>query len=126
MVGAIATVTVALLVFERFHFMLDLKRLDIWLKAANEDLVRLFTRDRTGLGVAYEGDQLRVVHVAAGSPASKPRWKAGETIARIDGHPVGDDYVASGLSRWRYGPAKSSCNSNCATQDATHQINRLL
>ncbi len=100
--------TVGLPVFARFRMMLDLAGSELWLRAANEDLARPFTRDRTGLGVAYEGDHLRVVHVAAGSPVSKTGWKAGETIARTDGHPVGGDYVASGLSRWRYGPEHST------------------
>lgn len=101
-------VTVGLPVLARFRMMLDLAGSELWLRAEEEDLARPFTRDRTGLGVAYEGDHLRVVHVAAESPASKTGWRVGEVIVRIDGHPVSGDYVASGLCRWRYGPEHST------------------
>ena len=46
-----------------------------------------------------------MTHVAAGSPAAADGWRVGETIAAIDGQPIGADYIAGPQSRWNTAPA---------------------
>ena len=60
---------------------------------------------RAGLNTVFEGDHLRVVYVAPGSPAEAAGWKAGEQVTAIDGKPIGAGYNGSDQSLWLYGAA---------------------
>lgn len=92
-------------VLERFGFALDVAGGTLWLRPAPRLQAAPFQRDLSGLGLALEGDRLQVVHVAAGGPAALAGWREGENIIAVNGVPIGPDYVAGGLARWRYGPA---------------------
>jgi C-terminal processing protease CtpA/Prc len=64
-----------------------------------------FPHDRSGLSVAYEGDHLRVVSVASGSPGAAGGWKDGDLITAIDGRPIGAGFMGTEQSRWGAGDA---------------------
>ena len=87
----------------RFHLWVDYPGDRLWL-APSPGLDRPFRRNRSGLALQpAPGGGSRVVHVAAGSPAARAGWRAGEVIARAadaQGRPAGDD--------WGYGPAGST------------------
>jgi|688.fasta_scaffold136432_3 predicted aspartyl protease len=91
-------------VLERYGFALDVAGGTLWLRPTPRLLAAPFQRDLTGLGLAVEADRLRVVHVAKDGPAASAGWREGESITAVNGAPVGPNYVASGLARWRYGP----------------------
>ena len=91
-------------VLERYGFALDVAGGTLWLRPSPRLLAAPFQRDLSGLGLAVEADRLRVVHVALGGPAALAGWREGESITAVNGAPIGPDYVAGGLSRWRYGP----------------------
>lgn len=91
-------------VLERFDFALDVTGETLWLRPAARLVTAPFQRDLSGLGLAFEVGRLRVVHVAVGGPAALAGWREGESITAVNGTTIGPDYVAGGLSRWRYGP----------------------
>ena len=64
-------------------------------------------KDRSGLGVAAAASELKVVHVAGGSPAATAGWKAGDRIIGVDGHPVDAAYTRGSVWRWRFRSAGS-------------------
>jgi predicted aspartyl protease len=48
-----------------------------------------FPRNRTGLSLTpLAGGGWTVIHVARGSPAARGPWKAGQTVAKVDGRPA--------------------------------------
>lgn len=57
-------------------------------------------KSTSGLLVALQGKELRVLHVMRNSPAATQGWQAGERICRIDGQPVPDDYLSSPVAVW--------------------------
>ncbi|WP_394760720.1 aspartyl protease family protein [Phenylobacterium sp.] len=91
-------------ILERYGFALDVTGGTLWLQPAPRLVTAPFQRDLSGLGLAVVADRLRVVHVALGGPAALAGWREGESITAVNGAPIGPDYVAGGLSRWRYGP----------------------
>ena len=88
----------------RFRFSLDVSGNALWLREDPLRVGKTFDRDISGLGLAVEPSSLRVVHVAAGSPASEGGWAAGETIVAIDGAAIDAHYPGSARAKWRNGP----------------------
>ena len=103
--ATLAPAKLGLPVLERYGFALDVTGGTLWLRPAPRLLTAPFQRDLSGLGLAVEADRLRVVHVAVGGPAALAGWREGESITAVNGAPIGPDYLAGGLARWRYGPA---------------------
>jgi len=91
-------------VFRRFDLMLDIGGDSLWLATTAEGAAP-FDKDRSGLGLAFLGERLRVVHVAKLSPAAAGEWRVGEEITDVDNQPVDQGYFAKPCSRWRLGPA---------------------
>lgn len=98
--GPPANVGLPLLASRRLIFDFGQDRL--WRSVAGLSPLR---RDRSGLGLAAEPDRLRVVHVAAGSPAEAAGWRPNEEIMEIDGKLVDPSYDTGQLWRWRFRPA---------------------
>lgn len=57
-------------------------------------------KSTSGLLVALQGKELRVLHVMRNSPAAAQGWQAGERICRIDGQVVPGDYITNPLANW--------------------------
>lgn len=57
-------------------------------------------KSTSGLLVALQGKELRVLHVMRHSPAATQGWQAGERICRIDGQLVPTDYITNPLANW--------------------------
>jgi hypothetical protein len=95
---------IGLPVYSRFRMITDYPH-DRLFMVPGPDMDAPFRKDRAGLNTVFEGDHLKVVYVAPGSPAEAAGWKVGEQVAAIDGKPVGAGYNGSELSRWTYGPA---------------------
>lgn len=102
---SLAPVKLGLPVLERYRLALDAAGGKLWLQPAPSRLAQPFRRDLSGLGLAVEGDRLRVVHVAKGGPAAEAGWREGESIVAVNGAPIRPDYAAGALAGWRYGPA---------------------
>lgn len=99
-----APVNLGLPIFRNFAVALDTAGRKLWLAPVSGPRAG-FRRDRSGLGVAFLGDRLRVMHVALNSPAAFGGWREGEEVLAIDGRTVDQDYFASGLEAWRSRPA---------------------
>lgn len=87
---------------DRFRIVSDWTRDRLWLVPDAEAPRRPFRRNRAGLHDVREGDRLRVVHVAAGSPAAVAGWREEEEIVAVNGVPVDDAYYRDGRDLWRY------------------------
>ena len=90
-------------IFRRFDLALDIAGGALWLAPSSRP-AEAFQRERSGLGVAFLGDRLRVMHVARNSPAALGGWREGEEITAVDGQPVDRGYFTSGLASWRNRP----------------------
>jgi predicted aspartyl protease len=85
-------------ILQRFHLYLDFGGERLWLGPPNDARSEPFQKDFTGLGVAISGDDLRVNHVARGSPAERDGWRIGDVITAINGDPPVDANRALALS----------------------------
>jgi hypothetical protein len=101
---SLAPAKLGLPVLERYRFALDVAGAALWLQPSPGLMATPFRRDLSGLGLAVEGDRLRVVHVAKGGPAAEAGWREGERIVAVNGAPIRPDYSAGALAGWRYGP----------------------
>lgn len=96
---------IGLPIYSRFRMITDYTHNRLFMVPNAEGMDAPFRKDRAGLNTVFEGDHLKVVFVAPGSPAEAAGWKVGEQVTAIDGKPVGQGYNGSELSRWLYGPA---------------------
>ncbi len=60
-------------------------------------------RSTSGLLLAFQGDELRVLHVMRHSPAARAGWQVGDRICATDGISVRDGVSATGLVGWTVG-----------------------
>ncbi len=72
-------------VLARFHLWIDFPHDALHLRPDAARLRSSFARDRLGLTLEAEPGVLRVIHVAAGSPAAAAGFRVGELLAAIDG-----------------------------------------
>ena len=96
---------IGLPVLSRFRFSVDYPHDRLWLAPATTTRTEAFERDRSGLGVQAGTSGLTVRIVAPDSPASSAGLRPGDVIVAVNNRTVTRDYVTSGLSRWRNGPA---------------------
>ncbi len=75
----------------RFRVLFDYEHDALWLEPGPEFGAPL-PRDRAGLGLELDGDQLVVRFVAPGSPAAAAGWQEGERVQALDGEPVGPEW----------------------------------
>jgi predicted aspartyl protease len=91
--------TIGLPTLQNLGIIFDFHNNVIWFK---KDAHEIFERDMTGLGFAYLGDHLEIVHVAVGGPAEGLGVKVGDIISRIDGQAIDKEYFTSNLWTWRF------------------------
>ncbi|HEX3363646.1 aspartyl protease family protein [Phenylobacterium sp.] len=94
---------IGLPVFRRFRLITDYMHNAIWLTPDASALAEPFPKRRSGLMVSQDGERLKVILVAPGSPAAQAGWKAGAEITAIDGQKIGPGYLGSPLSHWSEG-----------------------
>lgn len=94
-----------ILVYSRFRMMTDWPHDRLYLVPNATGFDAPFPRDRSGLSLLKEGHALRVLNVAAGSPAKASGWKVGDVITAVNGQAVADDYATSPLAEWNEGAA---------------------
>ncbi|MBC6982311.1 aspartyl protease family protein [Caulobacter sp. 17J80-11] len=92
-------------VISRFRLITDYPKDTLYLVPQADAAALPFPKDRSGLQIVAQGDRLKVLYVAPGSPGQAAGWKAGEEITAVDGHTIGADYNGSELSKWRNGEA---------------------
>lgn len=101
----------------QFDVVFDVTADLVWFRPLNPRHRLPMLRDRSGLGSAPSATGLTVVHVAAGSPAERGGWAAGDRIIAVNGHPVDADYTHGELWRWRYGAAGTLVKLTMAAGD---------
>lgn len=89
--------------FRPFVLTLDLAGDRMWLQRNGKPAV--FSRDRAGLFVTFEGDYLSVRHVTANGPAAKSGIKVGDRLVAVEGHKVTPDFPVSPAADWPFEPA---------------------
>jgi Aspartyl protease len=89
----------------QFDIVLDISQGRLWLRPIPAKARLPMLKDRSGLGLAASPTELTVVHVAAGGPAARSGWAAGDRIAAVKGFPIDTSYTRGSLWQWRYGPA---------------------
>lgn len=77
-------------VLRRFHFFVDYPHDAVWLVPDAAAMARPFAQDRMGLTLVKDQDSLRVLHVAAGSPAEAAGFRIDDRILAIDGRPAAE------------------------------------
>ena len=89
--------------FRPFVLTLDLASDRMWLKRNATPVV--FSRDRAGLFVTFEGDHFSVKHVTADGPAAKSGIKVGDRLIAIQGRQVNAAFPNSPEAEWPFRPA---------------------
>lgn len=88
------------LLLNRFRVVFDYAADRLWLEPG-PGLAAPLPRDRAGLQLELDGDELVVDFVAPGSPASEAGWVAGDRVRALDGEPVGPEWWRI-VSRWQH------------------------
>ena len=88
--------------FRPFVVTLDLAGDRMWLQRGTSRVV--FSRDRAGLFVTFEGDHYEVRHVTASGPAAKAGIKVGDRLVAIHGRRVGPGFPEQPESEWPFEP----------------------
>ena len=86
---------VGLPLLRRFRLALDTSNCRAWLIPDKRALESPFSKDRSGIGALFAGDRLRIVHVAANSPAEKLQLRPGQEVVSIDGQPINSSFRSS-------------------------------
>jgi predicted aspartyl protease len=89
--------------FRPFVLTLDLAGDRMWLQRTAAPAV--FSRDRAGLFVTFEGDHYAIRHVTANGPAAKSGLKVGDGIVSIGGRKVNAVFPNSPEADWLFGLA---------------------
>lgn len=80
-------------VLSKFHVVMDLGHDLLWLRPEPRAIREPLPKDRSGLGTAWVEGQLRIIHVARGSPAEAIGLGAGESIIAVDGKRLDLDHL---------------------------------
>jgi hypothetical protein len=86
----------------QFDVVLDVSAEKLWLRPARRGLPML--EDHSGFGLAMQGSELSVIHVAANGPAAAGGWQAGDRIQAVNGRKIDAAYIRSDHWRWRFMP----------------------
>jgi hypothetical protein len=89
--------------FRPFVLTLDLASDRMWLKRTAGPAI--FSRDRAGLFVTFEGDHYSIKHVTADGPAAKSGLKVGDQIVSVGGRKVTSAFPNSPEAEWVFGRA---------------------
>lgn len=88
------------LLLNRFRVVFDYAADRLWLEPG-PGFAEPLPRDRVGLQLELDGDELVVDFVAPGSPAKEAGWVEGERVRALDGEPVGPEWWRV-ASRWQH------------------------
>lgn len=105
---------IGLPVLRRFRIAMSIAENRLRLSPDQAAISSPFQRDRSGLGLSFEGDHLRVRHVASGSPAEAGGWREGEDIRAVNGALITND-PARALAPWRFQRAGVSVRLTLST-----------
>lgn len=86
---------VGLPILERFNLGVNFPANQLSLRPIESVLNTGFRKDRSGIGATRDRDQLRVIHVAPGSPAESAGLKVGDVIVAINGRRLDAAYFRS-------------------------------
>jgi len=75
-------------IFTRFRLIFDFTRNRLHVEPGPEWDTKPFKRNRLGLATNFADGQVKVMHVAKGSPAEKAGIKAGDAIETVNGEPL--------------------------------------
>jgi membrane-associated protease RseP (regulator of RpoE activity) len=89
------TAVIGLPVLERFSLRVDFRGNAVGMRPVEAALREPFQKDRSGLGPVRDGNSLRIIHIAPGSPAETAGLKAGDVIVAINGRKLDDAYFAT-------------------------------
>ena len=89
--------------FRPFVVTLDLAGDRMWLERTVAPAV--FSRDRAGLFLTFEGDHYEVRHVTAEGPAAKAGIKIGDRLVAIQGRRVSPGFPDRPEAEWPFAPA---------------------
>lgn len=89
--------------FRPFVITLDLAGDRMWLERSAAPAV--FSRDRAGLFVTFEGNHYEVRHVSAEGPAAKAGIKVGDRLVAIHGRAVSPGFPDRPEAEWPFAPA---------------------
>lgn len=89
--------------FRPFQLTLDFAGDRMWLQRTDRPAV--FSRDRAGLFVAFEGDHYSVKHVTAGGPAAKAGIRVGDSLVSVQGRKVTAAFPNLPEADWPFAPA---------------------
>ena len=84
---------IGLPVLRRFRNVVDFHANKLFLQPDPNSILLPFSKDRSGIGARFIGDALKVVHVAANSPAAQAGLSVGDEICAINGNPVSVRYL---------------------------------
>lgn len=87
-------------ILTRFRWIIDYSRDVAHIEPTTGWDVQVCRKDRIGIGGVVDGGSVRVVTVAANSPAAKAGWKVGDRISAIDGRPVSDGVWRTAVVDW--------------------------
>ena len=98
--------------FRPFVLTLDLAGDRMWLERNKSPAI--FSRDRAGLFVTFEGDHYEVRHITAEGPAAKAGIKVGDRLIAIQGRRVGPGFPDGPEAEWPFAPVGTSVEINLA------------
>ena len=75
-------------ILTRFRLIFDFTRNRLHVEPGPDWDTQPFKRNRLGVATDYVEGQVRVMHVAQGSPAEEAGIKAGDAIATVNGEPL--------------------------------------
>lgn len=87
-------------ILNRFRVVFDYANGQLWLEPG-AGFGEPLPRDRAGLQLERDGDELVVDFVAPGSPAKAAGWVEGERVRALDSEPVGPEWWRV-ASRWQH------------------------
>jgi hypothetical protein len=95
-------VYVGLGLLSRFRIITDYPSDRVWFLPTAQTFSQPFRKERSGIQLVLEEDDLRVVHVSEGSPAAAAGWRVDERVVAVNGRQVDATYYDTDLYGWQY------------------------
>jgi hypothetical protein len=96
-------VYVGLGLLSRFRIITDYPSDQVWFLPTAQAISQPFRKERSGIQLVLEGNELSVVHVSKGSPAAAAGWRVDERVVAVNGRQVDATYYDADLYGWQYG-----------------------
>lgn len=108
---------------ERLRSFWDISGGKLSVSANSKDLSAPFERERSGLAFERQGDILKVIFVAPGSPGAEGAFKEGDQIAKIDGIPV-SSLTDVETQKWKHEESRTSARLTLANGEVRNLVLR--